>query len=99
MPAKIANGSGKLASLGWKYNGLWWISPHTGLRYAKQEALAVEELRRWAATNSAILGDKNHSMWVLKEQEDNKLITMEELSNISHRRKLLRDRSSRSNLT
>ena len=99
MPAKTPNGSDKLLALDWKYNGLWWISPHTGHRYAKREALAVEELRKWAASDSAILQGKGHSMWVLKELEDNKLITMEELSKRSQQAKLLRGIVSRSNFT
>ena len=98
MPAKRPNGTEKLLELGWKHDGLWFISPHTGYRYGKKEALAVEELRKWAACDSAILGDKDHSMWVLAEQRDNALIDMEELSRRSQQRKILRDRATRSNL-
>jgi len=97
MPKRVNDGS-KLIKSGWKHDGLWWYSPHTGFRYAKKEALAVEELRQWAASDSAILGDKNHSMWVLQEEEDCALTTMEGLSKSSQQSKLLRDAASRSNL-
>ena len=97
MP-KNNNGTDKLVKAGWKHDGLWWYSPYTKFRYAKAEALAVEELRRWATCGSAILEDKEHSMWVLKEEQDNALITMEDLSKLSQERKLLRGRASDSNL-
>lgn len=63
-----------------------------------KEALAIEELRRWGASDSAILGDKEHSMWVLKEQDDNALTTMEDLSKRCQERNVLHDRASQSNL-
>jgi hypothetical protein len=65
---------------GWKYDGLWWYSPYTDNRYMRREALHIEELRAWGEGDSAFLNDKDHSMWVKKEQEDNKLLTFEELA-------------------
>lgn len=97
MSNKQAKKAEKLEGLGWTHDGLWWWSPHTGTRYLLREALSIEELRGWAASESAILGDKDHSMWVLAEQRDNALITMEELSKRSHKRKVLRDRATESN--
>ena len=97
MATKKVKGAQKLEECGWRHDGLWWWSPHTGTRYLIREALAIEELRGWAASESAILGDKDHSMWVLAEERDNALISMEELSKRSHERKLLRDRASDSN--
>ncbi|SRR6266576_2336842 len=71
----------RLVARGWKFDGLWWISPYSNkLRYRKREALHVEELREWAEGDSAYLNDKDHSMWVKKEIDDNALISMEELS-------------------
>jgi hypothetical protein len=72
---------------GWTYDGLWWYSPYTSNRYMRREALHIEELRKWGSGDSAFLNDKNHSMWVNKELEDNKLITFEELAKESQRRK------------
>lgn len=92
------NGKENLTKLGWTHDGLWWLSPHTGLRYTISEAISVEELRSWAASDSAILGDKDHSMWVLAEERDNALIDFEELSKRSQHRKLMRDRATASNL-
>ena len=97
MPRRVNDGS-KLTEAGWGHDGLWWYSPHTGFRYAKKEALAVEELRAWAASDSAILGDKDHSMWVLAEERDNALIDMDELSKRSQQRNVLRGRATDSNL-
>jgi hypothetical protein len=99
MSTKQVKQAKRLEERGWKHDGLWWWSPYTGTRYLVKEALAIEELRGWAASESAILGDKDHSMWVLAEQRDNALISMEELSKRSHERKVLRDRSTRSNFT
>ena len=97
MPKRI-NGRGKLQDAGWKHDGLWWLSPYSTHRYMLKEALAVEELRCWGASDSAILGDKEHSMWVLKEIEDNSLTTMDDLSKRCHERRVLSGRASRSNL-
>jgi hypothetical protein len=97
MPKRV-NGKGKLQDKGWKHDGLWWISPYSQHRYMLKEALAVEELRVWGVSDSAILGDKNHSMWVLKEIDDNALTTMDDLSKTCHQRRILSDRASRSNL-
>lgn len=85
----------RLLDAGWKHDGLWWISPHTSLRYAKREALSIEEIRSWGDGDSAFLNDKDHSMWVKKELDDNALISMEELAERSRRsaevRKIARD--------
>jgi hypothetical protein len=99
MPAKISK-EDKLLSRGWTHDGLWWLSPYTSHRYARREALAVEELREWSASDSAILSkeEKGHSMWTIAEERDNALITFDELSKRSHARKVLRDRASDSNL-
>src|SRR5256885_16938642 len=71
----------RLIDRGWKFDGLWWTSPYSNkLRYHKREALNVEELREWAEGDSAYLNDKDHSMWVKKEIDDNALISMDELA-------------------
>ncbi len=88
----------KLQDRGWRHDGLWWISPYSHSRYMIREALAVEELRAWGESDSAILGDKNHSMWVLQEEDDCKLTTMDDLSKSCHQRRILSDRASNSNL-
>jgi hypothetical protein len=75
-----------LGARGWTFDGLWWYSPYTANRYMRREALHIEELRKWGSGDSAFLNDKNHSMWVNKELEDNKLITFEELAKESKRR-------------
>jgi len=97
MPNK-KDGCSKLIKLGWQHDGLWWISPHSGQRYMRKEALDIEDLRKWGNSESAILGDKDHSMWVLAEERDNALTTMEELSKACQKRKLLSDRATASNL-
>lgn len=75
----------RLNDRGWKHDGLWWISPYTKLRYDRREALSVEEIRSWGESESAFLNDKDHSMWVKKEIDDNKLISMEELADKSRK--------------
>jgi hypothetical protein len=70
----------RLVVRGWRHDGLWWYSPYTACRYLKREALYVEELREWAEGDSAFLGDKNHSMWVKAEEDDNAILSVEEAS-------------------
>jgi hypothetical protein len=82
-----------LSDKGWTYDGLWFWSPYTGNRYMRREALHIEELRKWGSGDSAFLNDKNHSMWVNKELEDNKLITFEQLAKESQRRRHERQRA------
>jgi len=99
MPRKILNTAARqklarardrdtklLKERGWRYDGLWWYSPYTKNRYMRREALHVEELRKWGEGDSAFLNDKDHSMWVQKEIEDNKLISFEELSDQASKR-------------
>ncbi len=102
MPRKILNTEARqklarardrdtklLEDRGWKHDGgPWHISPYTSLRYYRREALHVEELRAWGESESAFLYDKNHSIWVKEEAEDNKLISFEELEEKSKQRAL-----------
>jgi hypothetical protein len=60
------------------------------LRYSKREALSIEELRAWGESDSAFLKDKDHSMWVKKEMDDNKLISFGQLASASKRRQLVK---------
>jgi hypothetical protein len=79
-----------LHARGWSFDGLWWTSPYTKLRYAKREAIDIEELRAWAEGESAFLLGKSHSMWVKKEMEDNRLISWEELVHRNKQAKLVK---------
>jgi hypothetical protein len=67
-----------LIDKGWVFDGLWYTSPYTELRYSRREAIHVEELREWADGDSAFLKDREHSMWRKKEEEDNRVMTFEE---------------------
>jgi hypothetical protein len=69
-----------LADRGWTFDGLWFYSPYTGNRYMRREALHIEELRKWGESDSAFLNDKDHSMWVKKQEEDYALVSFEKLS-------------------
>jgi hypothetical protein len=86
-----------LKDRGWTYDGLWHYSPYTGNRYMRREALHIEELRAWGEGDSAFLNDKDHSMWVKKEQEDNKLLTFEELAEQAALRAEAKQEASNSN--
>lgn len=87
-----------LIDKGWKYDGLWYYSPYTNLRYHKQEALSIEELRDWSSGPSAFLNDYEHAIWVAQEEEDNQLIDMDELSKRSKARQEINELASRSNI-
>jgi hypothetical protein len=106
MPRKILNTEARqklakardrdtklLGTRGWIFDGLWWYSPYTGYRYMRREALHVEELRKWGEGDSAFLNDKNHSMWVKAEEDDNRLTTMEEMSAQCKQRDALKRRA------
>ncbi len=68
--AKKAREVPMLLSRGWKFDGLWYHSPYTGIRYHKVEALYVEEIRVWAKKSICFLGDKDHSTWAMQREKD-----------------------------
>jgi hypothetical protein len=89
--ARKAIRSGKnLVAKGWKYDGLWWTSPYTGIRYPKLIATYIEELRDWGESGSAYLEDKYHSVWAIEEAEANKIVSWEDLSEDVQERSLMR---------
>jgi hypothetical protein len=85
MPVQKKNVSDKklLDAKGWRHDGLWWHSPYSSHRYMIREAVSVEELRAWGASESAFLKDRNHSMWVKKEEEDYALVSQEEAADMA----------------
>jgi hypothetical protein len=85
-----------LINKGWKYDGLWWHSPCSPCRYTIREATHIEELRKWASGESAFLKDHDHAVWVKKQEEDNKLISFEELSAKSKERQALKETGKKS---
>lgn len=91
--------SKNLLDKGWRYDGLWYYSPYSKLRFHKQEALYVEELRDWSSGPSAFLNDYNHAIWVAQEEEDCALIDLEELTKRCKARQDLNEIASRSNFT
>jgi hypothetical protein len=85
-----ARATQNLTDKGWGYDGLWYYSPYSNLRYHKREALYIEELRDWSSGPSAFLNDYDHAIWVAKEEQDNRLMDFEELDRISKEKALLR---------
>lgn len=68
--AKKAREIPMLLEKGWRFDGLWYHSPHTGIRYHKTEALYIEEIRAWAKKSNCFLGDKDHSTWAMQREKD-----------------------------
>lgn len=87
-----------LLEKGWRYDGLWYYSPYSKIRYNKREAVYVEELRDWSSGPSAFLNDYEHAVWVAQEEEANEVIEWDELARRSKQRKELSEESTRSNI-
>lgn len=86
-----------LIDKGWTTDSLWWYSPYSGLRFLRQDAVAVEELRAWGASDSAFLNDHDHSMWSMARDRENALVNMDDLSGMAIKRDALKKLASLSN--
>lgn len=86
-----------LVDKGWRYDGLWWCSPYTNTRYMLSDAISVEELRKWSGSDSAFLGDRQHSMWTIRQELDYALTTPEEHAEDCRKRQEIKKLGSDSN--